>query len=68
MAVFLETVTGTLKVAHWVDNRNADQQSQAQELADRQARVLFKVENATNIELYRVKTYHDPVTPVNSVG
>ena len=30
------------------------------------ATVLFKVENTGDIELYQVKTYHDPVSPVDS--
>ena len=57
---------GEMDVTHYVDNRNSDTPGQAQSLSSSQTNVLFKVENTGDIELYRVKTYHDPVSPVNS--
>ena len=57
---------GEMAVTHYADNRNSDTPGQAQSLSSSQTNVLFKVENTGDIELYRVKTYHDPVSPVNS--
>ena len=56
----------SLAVTHRINNFNADSEDQAPILDSPQANVLFKVENTGDIELYKVKTYHDPVTPVNS--
>ena len=57
---------GQLKVTHYIDKRNADTPAQAKTLSDESAKVLFKIENTGDIELYRVNTFHDPVSPVNS--
>ena len=59
-------VAGQLKVTHYVNNRNADTQAKAVAVNGNQAEILFKVENTGSIKLYRVKTYHDPASPVNS--
>ena len=55
-----------LKVTHYVNNRNADTQASAVNVNGNQAEVLFRVENTGLIELYNVKTYHDPASPINS--
>ena len=39
---------------------------QAPTLGSSQAILSYKVENTGEIELYQVKSYHDPVSPVNS--
>ena len=57
---------GELSVTHRINNINADTQSQAPTLSSGQAEILYKVENTGKIELYKVKTYHDPVSPVNT--
>ena len=62
----LNNVTGELRVTHRVNNINADVVDQAQTLGPQQANVLFKIENTGEIELYQVKAYHDPVSPMNS--
>ena len=59
-------VSGELRVTHRINNANADSPDQAQTLGSSQASVSYKVENTGEIELYQVKTYHDPVSPVNS--
>ena len=59
-------VLGKLKVTHYVNNRNADTQGSAATVNGNQAEILFRVENTGSIKLYRVKTYHDPASPVNS--
>ena len=59
-------VNGELRVTHRINNVNADNLDQAQTLSSSQATVSYKVENTGTIELYQVKTYHDPVSPVNS--
>ena len=57
---------GKLKVTHYVDNRNADTQAAAMDVNGNEAEVVFRVENTGDIELYRVNTFHDPASPVNS--
>ena len=57
---------GELRVTHRINNVDADSQGQAQTLGSSQASVSYEVENIGEIELYQVKTYHDPVSPVNS--
>ena len=59
-------MTGELRVTHRINNINADTVDQAPILDAQQATVLFKIENTGDIELYQVKAYHDPVSPVNS--
>ena len=59
-------VNGELRVTHRIDNVNADSLNQAHILDSSQASVSYKVENTGEVELYQVKTYHDPVSPVNS--
>ena len=59
-------VNGELSVTHRINNVNADSLDQAQTVGSSQATVSYKVENTGSIELYQVKTYHDPVTPINS--
>ena len=55
-----------MNLTHYIDGSNADSPGQAQTLTSQQAKVLFKIENTGDIELYRIKTYHDAVSPVNS--
>ena len=62
----LTNVTGELRVTHRINDINADSAGQAPTLSSQQASVSFKIENTGDIELYQVKTYHDPVSPVNS--
>ena len=62
----LTNVTGELRVTHRINNVNADAIGQAPTLGSSQATVSYKVENIGDIEIYQVKTYHDPVSPVNS--
>lgn len=57
--------TGSMSVTHYVNGVNADNVDQAVNLDSSQATLLFKVVNTGEIELYRVKTYHDPVVPVD---
>ena len=58
--------SGELRVTHRINNINADSPDQAQTLGSSQSTVSYKVENTGEIELYQVKTYHDPVSPLNS--
>lgn len=58
--------TGKLQVKHKINNNDADSPDKAQRLNSSQTTVFFKIENIGEIELYRVKAYHDPVSPVNS--
>ena len=62
----IDNASGELRVTHRINNINADRKSQAPTLGSSQASVSFKIENTSDIELYRVKTYHDPASPVNS--
>ena len=59
-------VPGKLNVTHYVNDKNADTQGSAVVVNGNQAEILFRVENTGSIKLYRVKTYHDPASPVNS--
>ena len=59
-------VPGKLKLTHYVNNRNADTQDKAVAVNGNQAEVVFRVENTGPIELYRVYTFHDPASPINS--
>ena len=59
-------VSGQLKVTHYVNEKNADTQSTAVDVNGNKAEVKIRVENTGFIELYRVKLYHDPASPVNS--
>ena len=59
-------VSGQLSVTHFVNNSNADTVADAITTTSNRVEILFRVENTGPIELYRVKTYHDPVNPVNS--
>ena len=59
-------VTGELGVTHLINKVNADTVSQAPILDSSQTSVIFKIENTGEIELYRVYTFHDPASPVNS--
>ena len=56
----------SLSVTHRINGVNADTPDQAPTLDNPLGEVLFKVENTGEIELYRVKAYHDPVGPVNN--
>ena len=58
--------SGGLSVTHYINDRNADTQEAAVTVNSPEAKVLFRVENTGGIELYRVRTYHDPASPVNS--
>ena len=49
-----------------INNVNADTVDSAVTINAQNADVLFRVENTGVLELYRVKAYHDPVSPVNS--
>ena len=62
----IDNATGMLRLTHRINNINADSESQAPTLDSSQVSVSFKIENTGDIELYRVKTYHDPASPVNS--
>ena len=62
----IDNASGELDVTHRINNINADSESQAPTLDSSMASVSFKIENTGDIELYRVKTYHDPASPVNS--
>ena len=57
---------GQMTVVHRVNNVNADTPDQAPTLSGLTAEVLFRIENTGDIELYHVKTYHDPFSPFNS--
>ena len=57
---------GKLKVTHYVNNNNADTQASAVTVNGNQAEIVFRVENTGSIKLYRVKTYHDPASPIDS--
>ena len=61
-------VPGKLNVTHYVNDKNAVriQLVDALVVNGNQAEILFRVENTGSIKLYRVKTYHDPASPVNS--
>ena len=59
-------VPGILNVTHYVNDKNADTQASAVDVTDNKAEFLFRVKNTGLIELYRVKTYHDPASPINS--
>ena len=59
-------VPGKLKVTHYVNNKNADTGASAVTVNGNQAEIVFRVENTGSIKLYRVNTFHDPVSPVNS--
>ena len=64
-------VTGRLDVTHSINNsagnsNHGDTENSAPYLNSSPATISFKVENIGEIELYQVKTYHDPVSPVNS--
>ena len=62
----LTNVTGKLRVTHLINNIDSDTVDQAPTLDSSQATVLFKIENIGKLELYQVRAYHDPVSPVNS--
>ena len=62
----IDNANGGLKLTHRINNVNADIESQAPALNSAQAIVPYKIENTSDIEFYRVKTYHDPASPVNS--
>ena len=62
----LVNASASLAVTHRINNINADRENQAPLLTSSQATISFKVENTGEIELYRTKVYHDPVSPVNS--
>lgn len=49
-----------------MNNKSAETQAKAVTVNGTEAEVLFYVQNAGNIELYRVKTYHDLASPINS--
>ena len=57
---------GKLEVTHYVNARNADTPAKAVDVNGNEAEVLFRVENTGRTELYRVNTFHDPASPVNS--
>ena len=57
---------GKLKVTHYVNNKNADTGASAVTANGNQAEIVFRVENTGSIKLYRVNTFHDPASPVNS--
>ena len=67
----LNNVPGKLRTSYTIKKPgtsisvDADTPDQAVILDSSQASLLFKVENIGEIELYGVKTYHDPVSPVN---
>ena len=61
-----DNASGGLRLTHRINNINADLEDQAPTLSNSTASVSFKIENTGNIELYRVRTYHDPASPVNS--
>ena len=56
----------SLSVTHYVNNTNADTQPQAVTVDSNKAVVLFRVENTGDVEIYRVRLYHDPVSPENT--
>lgn len=56
----------TIVVNQYIDNFLADSETNAVTLDNNQAEILFIVKNTGDIELYQAKTYHDPVSPVNS--
>ena len=62
----LSNMPGELNVTHYVNDNNADTQASAVDVNGNEADVLFRVENTGSIELYRIKTYHDPFSPINS--
>ena len=62
----LSNMPGRLKVTHYVNDKNADTPANNVAINSNQAEVLYRVENTGGIELYRIKTYHDPVSPINS--
>ena len=62
----LSNVPGELKVTHYVNDISADTKDKAVDVNGNEADVTFRIENTGPIELYRVKTYHDPASPVNS--
>ena len=57
---------GKLKVTHYVNNKNADTGASAVTANGNQAEIVFRVENTGSIKLYRINTFHDPASPVNS--
>ena len=59
-------VSGELSVTHYVNNDDANTAADAAMVTGNQAEVLFRVENTGPIELYRIRTYHDPVSPVDT--
>ena len=61
-----DNLSGELSVAHFINDYSADTQAAAVDVYGNQADVLFRVQNTGSIELYRIKTYHDPVSPINS--
>ena len=59
-------VPGQLTVTHYINDENADAQTKSVQVNASTAEVLFRVENTGSIELYRIKAYHDPLSPVDS--
>ena len=61
-----KNLVGKLSVTHYINEKNADTQASAFNIQDSEAEVLFRIENTGRIELYRVNTFHDPASPINS--
>lgn len=62
----ISNVSGQLTVRHYINNHNADTKLMAVQVNKSTAEMLFRVENTGSIELYRIKAYHDPLSPINS--
>ena len=62
----VSNATAQMRVNHYINNKNADTPNQAVNVNSQPATVFFSVENTGDIELYRVRAYHDPISPVNS--
>lgn len=51
---------------HYINDQRANFPSTAVNVTGSNIDVLFRVENTGPIELYRIKTYHDPSFPIDS--
>ena len=56
----------SMSVTHYVNNTNADSESHAVTVNGDTAKVLLRVENTGDVEIYRVRLYHDAISPVNT--